>query len=680
MVKENKVLGDWEKVNAQVGLAKILGEKGGGVPTKSEISLLYKVFGKDFTEAILSKRSLFSKLGDVAMQVYNLPRSIMAGVGDLSGTLMQNAQFAYRHPIITAKNFVRELKFFASEKAFQMSGEEIASRPTYKLMKEAKLSLTDVGPTISGREEQFMASIAEKIPGLGKIVRATGRAYTGFLNRMRADVFDYMVNVQKGMGGDVADPKFLKDVGHFINIATGRGDLGQMERVAPVIGQGLFSARKLMATFQTLDPRLYLTSTPTVRREALLTMLSFLGGATLITQLSKLAGAEVGDDPTSTDFGKIKFGNTRFNLYGPYQQLAVLFARQWKGYATSSTTGKKMMIGDESNPYSPNRLDLLTRYFESKEHPTLSLILSAMRGTNAIGQPFNAPTEVLNRFIPMVLADAYDLYKEQGPIGLLGTIPAILGIPSQTYGSQIPFLKTTPAGNTTIKLKPTGGIAEDIVSKITKQPVSNIPEGQWEGIVNQKTQEQQKINEKADLKQQLESGKVPGPVDNQDLETAKLMFKYSGNPYMAFQDKLLYKTDTGSVSDISLNFDISKPQATGNETLDKELLSDYRGKITTAKNAVMKAFDLGYFDQGKTIKLLEELTAKSNATKVKKAKKFTAPKISIKGVKIKTTKTKKFKLAKTPTFKTTTKKATSLKVSVPKSKKYTLKTKLSRKA
>lgn len=509
MVKENKFLDDWEKINAQVGLAKILGKEGGGVPTKGEIAKLYQVFGKDFTEALLSKRPLMNKLGDLALQTYNIPRSFMAGIGDFSGTLMQNAQFAYRHPIITAKNFVQQLRFFASEEAFRMSGEEIASRPTYPLMKQAKLSLTEVGPIVSQREEQFMGSLAEKIPGLGRLVRATGRAYTGFLNRMRADVFDYMVNVQKGMGGDIKDPKFLKDTGHFVNIFTGRGDLGQMERIVPVLGQGLFSARKLMATFQTLDPRLYITSTPAVRREALLTMLSYLGGTTLITQLSRLAGGEVGENPTSTDFGKIKFGNTRFNLYGPFQQLAVLFARLWKGYATSSTTGKKIMLGDESNPYSPTRLDLLTRYFESKEHPTLSLIFSALRGTNNIGQPFNVTTETLNRFIPMVLADAYDLYKEQGPIGLLGTIPAILGIPAQTYGSQIPNIETTSTGKPTIKLKPVGGIAEDIISGVTRQPQSNVPLEQQQALVQSKVQTQQEQNQRDEIRKVMQAGEFP---------------------------------------------------------------------------------------------------------------------------------------------------------------------------
>ncbi len=437
MVKESSHLDEWEKINGQVGLAKILGDKGGVVPTTGEIEKLYKVFGKEFTDVLLSKRTTLQKFGDIAMQAYNLPRAFMAGIGDFSGTLMQNALFAYRHPILTAKNFVDQLRFFASDDAYRLSGEEIGSRPNYELMKQAKLDLTDTGPVVSQREEQFMASLAEKIPGVGRVVKATGRAYTGFLNKMRADVFDQMVNSYRETGGELT-PEYLKSVGEFINTATGRGTLGSLERVMPVLGQGLFSARKLVATAQTLNPVWYVKLHPAVRKEALKTMLAFIAGAATITGLADLIpGVDVGKDPTSADFGKIKIGNTRFNLFGPYQQIVVLFSRLWTGYATSSTTGKKLMLGDESNPYAPNRLDLITRFFEAKEHPTLSFIVGLIRGENNIGQKFDIPQETLQRFVPMVLQDAYELYKEHGAVGLLATIPAILGIGTQTYKYEL---------------------------------------------------------------------------------------------------------------------------------------------------------------------------------------------------------------------------------------------------
>jgi hypothetical protein len=555
IIRQHKGLGDWEKLPAESGLAKILGQKGGGVPTRDEIEKLNTVFGKDFTEALLSKRSTFQKLGEAGMQVYNLSRSMMAGVGDLSATLMQNLLFAYRHPIMTAKNLGRELKMFGSENYFRASGEEIASRSTYDLMKKAKISLTDVGPIVNQREEQFMASWAEKIPGLGKLIHATGRAYTGFLNRMRADVFDQLVQSQKNLDQAVDDPEFLKWAGKFVNAGTGRGGLGPLEKSASLLSQGLFSARKLAATVQMVDPRMYITAPKAVRQEALKTVLSFIAGGTAITQLAKLSGAEVGDDPTSADFGKIKIGNTRFNVWGSYQQMAVLMARLWKGYGTSSTTGKKFTLNEGYKPVT--RLDLISRFFESKEHPTLSLILSALRGQNQIGQPFDLPVEVLNRFIPMVLSDGYDLYQEHGSQGLLGLIPAILGIPTQTYGDQIPTIESTEAGNPSVRLKPIPGLAEDIIGKATSTPISNIPEPQWPSFIKAKEQE----TNLGILKEQMKGG---GKVSGNPKTTS---YTIDGTEYQGYElgGKFVYTDEDGNI--------VSKAV----KTIEKAQLSDKKG-------------------------------------------------------------------------------------------------------
>jgi hypothetical protein len=550
MIKESNKLDDWDKINAQVGLSKILGEKGTVVPTRNEIEKMYAVFGEDFTKTLLDKRPLFEKLAQLGMQIYNLPRSIMAGAGDLSATLMQNLMFAYRHPILTGKNFVKEVGMFFNKDVFNASQNEIYSRPNSDLYKQAKLSLTDIGPVVSQREEMFMSNLAEKIPLLGRVIKASGRAYTGFLNRMRADTFDQLVETQKILGENPNSPEFLKWAGTFVNAATGRGNLGKLERSANILGQGFFSARKLVATKDMLNPQMYIIAPKAIRQEALKTILSFIGGGMTILGLAKLAGAEVGEEPTSTDFGKIKVGNTRFNIWGSYQQIAVLMARLWKGYATSSTTGKKMMLGDESNPYAPTRLDLITRFFESKEHPTLSLILGALRGTNQIGQPFNLATETLNRFIPMVLADGYDLYKEHGSKGLLGILPAMLGIPVQTYGTNVPSIKVSSSGTPSIKLTPVGGLAEDIWAKITNAPVSNIPREQWPIYIQAKEKQTQERIQTDEAKATLKSGK---------LDSNLQQFNYGGYTGYLVGQKFIYVDETGAIKTKTIKETETKP-------------------------------------------------------------------------------------------------------------------------
>jgi len=521
MIKKSNRLDEWEKINAQIGLSKLLGEKGAALPTKKEIEHLYQVFGKDFTDALLSKRPLIEKLTEAGMQLYNLPRSMMAGIGDFSATLMQNVMFAFRHPVLTAKNFKEQLRFFANERAYKMAMEEIANRPTYDAMKKAKLSLTEVGPFMSKREEQFMSSWAEKIPGLGKLIRATGRAYTGFLNKMRADVFDQLYNSAADMGINVADERFLRNLGDFINAATGRGSLGKLERAAPVLTQGLFSARKLAATLNLINPAFYIRAHPVVRKEALKTWLSFLGGGMTILGLAKLAGADVETDPTSADFGKIKIGNTRLNIFGQYQQIAVLLGRLLKGYATSSVTGKRMMFGEGYRPLT--RTELIGRFFEMKQHPTLSYLKGLVSGQTSLGQPFQWAPELLNRFTPMLLSDAYDLYQEHGPRGLLALIPAALGVSVQTYGRSMPVVETTRTGEKTIKLKFAPGLSETIISKITGQPLTTIPREQWDEIARQQRvkSSQKYLREQANrLNKMVDEGKMT--LEEAEAEMAKM--------------------------------------------------------------------------------------------------------------------------------------------------------------
>lgn len=99
-----------------------------------------------------------------------------------------------------------------------------------------------------------------------------------------------------------------------------------------------------------------------------------------------------------------------------------------------------------------------------------------------------------------------------------------------------------------------------------------------------------------------------------------------------------YMDDGGSVKEIDLSFPLKTYTPTGNATLDKELLADYKGSITKTKNDIMKAWEVGAIDQGQAITELEKLVTAGNKTKAaKKPKKITlkvssykAPKITIK--------------------------------------------------
>jgi len=147
----------------------------------------------------------------------------------------------------------------------------------------------------------------------------------------------------------------------------------------------------------------------------------------------------------------------------------------------------------------------------------------------------------------------------------------------------------------------------------------------YQNIINER--EQNAILEQA--KKKLEAGK--GGIDTQGAtpetlkEFQKLEFKYSNEPYLVQGETLLYKDEEGSVKELNINFEPKFPKLTGADLLDEELIADYKGEITKAKNAVMKAFDLGYLNQDQTFKELEKLKIKQD--QLKKPKKPKKPNI-----------------------------------------------------
>ena len=427
-INENVAISEFEKLTAGRGLAKLFGEFGGNVPTEGELALLNKVFGQEFVKATLSKRSLWAKAKEVGLELANIPRALMASF-DLSAPLRQGV-FLVGRPKQWAPAFRDMFKYFVSEKSFAALGEEIATRPTYKLMKEGRLALTELGTKMTAREEEFMSSYASKIPIIGRGVRASERAYTGFLNRLRADVFDDIIGKAAKLGID--DPKFIKDAANFINHATGRGTLGALEKVAVPLNAVFFSPRLIASRLNLLNPAFYIKLHPQARKEAISSLFTFGAVAGTVGGLMAASGAKVGVDPRSADFMKIKFGNKRYDILGGFQQPIRMAAQVISGEVVSSTTGKVITLGEGYRGLT--RTEVMSRFLESKEAPVASFITALVRGKTGLGEKVDIPTEVINRFVPMVMQDMVDFYKEEGAKGVLMAAPALFGVGAMSYG------------------------------------------------------------------------------------------------------------------------------------------------------------------------------------------------------------------------------------------------------
>jgi len=367
------------------------------------------------------------------IDVLNIPRSIMSSV-DLSAPFRQGLFLVGRKEFWKA--YPEMFKYFANEQHFKELGKELRRRPNFGLMMKSGLALSDDAVSLSAREEQFMSRLAGKLP----LVKHSERAYTGFLTKLRADVFDTLVEKSKAAGIDlVNDKKALKDISSFVNNATGRGDLGFLNSSAPLLNSIFFSPRLIASRVNLLNPHTYIKLSPVVRKEAIKSLLSLGAIATTVASLAYLGGANIETDPRSSDFAKIKVNDTRYDILGGFGQYLTLGSRLVTN-EKKAASGKIKELGKDFG--SDTRLDVAINFLMNKESPVTSFVTDYLRGKDAIGEEFSVTnTEdyltknaVAKRFIPLIVQDMISSVKENGAAkGIPMAIPGIFGVGSQTY-------------------------------------------------------------------------------------------------------------------------------------------------------------------------------------------------------------------------------------------------------
>jgi hypothetical protein len=435
VIKNHPRISYAESTTARRGLLRIID---GEVPTKGQMKLLGEIFPKDILDTVSSKKPDGTTLASIAADVLNTPRALMASF-DVSAPGRQGVFLIGSGPFWT--NLPKMFKGLISEKNYTAMNDAIAARPTYPLMKRAGLALTNVGRNLSEREEQFMSRLAEKIPGIGKIVRASDRAYSAYLNGLRADTFDNLLRLSKEAGVDFKEnPKALKDISRFVNAATGRGDLGKLNQAAPLLSGLFFSPRLMASRVSLLNPAFYIRLSPVVRQYAIRNLLSFAGIATLTLGLAKLGGANITIDPRSTDFGKIRINNTRLDILGGFQSYIRAFAQLITGQTVNPDT-KKVTDLTENKYGGRTRRDVVMTFFENKFSPVAGLVDNLLSMTHdksgglvdKYGNKTSIPKSVAMDFVPMIVGDTYQATQDLGTKGILTVVPNAFGIGVQSY-------------------------------------------------------------------------------------------------------------------------------------------------------------------------------------------------------------------------------------------------------
>lgn len=373
------------------------------------------------------------RAGAVALDAANVPRAVMASA-DLSAPLRQGLVLGVSRPKQAAQAGGAMLRSFARESAFEDTMAQIAAHPNVQngLFKKTGLYLSDGGTPGAG-EEMFRSRLAERIPVLGKVVKASERAYSAYLNHLRASTFNTSAEAFERAGITPAThPEEFKALAEWVNISSGRGDLGRLEKLAPVLSQAMFSPRFQASRAALLNPYTYAKLPPAVRKIAMRDMAATVGANVALLSMAHLAGADVETDPRATDFAKIKAGDTRLDFtggLGPW----VRFAAQMAAGAKITSGGRHKAL-DGSGKYPETRLSVAAKFAESKSAPPVGLLIEALRGTTFDGKPFDPKDAALRRALPLLAQDFAAAVRANGLAkGTALAAPAVLGAGVQTY-------------------------------------------------------------------------------------------------------------------------------------------------------------------------------------------------------------------------------------------------------
>lgn len=415
-----------EQTNLSNILSKALEE--GQSLARWEREYLSEIFGAEFAKLVAERPTTWGIIGDII----GLPRTVQASM-DISFPLRQGVMVAPRHPLIWAnETLIKGVRAFLNE------GYANDVNAVYRrLQKAGKLSKTldiveyGVGAPVSRRAEGFLVRYLSKM-GPAKVlldpIRRSERAFATAGNATRVGIERHYVQRLSGNGLKEIATRDMDDIGRIANYLTGRGPVPK-DWVYP-LSQILYSPRFVTSgpafMAKMLDPRLNNHARQIMAEE----LVAFVGAGTGILGALGAAGlasqAEI--SPLSSDFGKIKVGKMRFDMWGGKQQIARYIAQFSMGQRKTIGTGEMMDAA---------RNEVALRFGLSKLSPQAGFIADLLRGETYMGEEVSAKpgtmrTMAWNRMAPLAIQDITEALKEEQARGAAGAV-SLLGVGVLTF-------------------------------------------------------------------------------------------------------------------------------------------------------------------------------------------------------------------------------------------------------
>jgi len=441
-------------------------------------------YDKEFEKDRLLKRTKMEKFGDFALEAWGMSR-ILKATADLSFIYVQG-KYALTHPKIASKAFVQAMKLFASEKRAEKFIEDIRTSELYPTMKDSKLSIPEPNAKINASEElsysgwlnstwkaigyplKYVSENAYENWDKVNPLKAFERASIGYLNTVRVLRFADGVKMLELRGQTLENsPKEYKNMADFVNTFTGRASLGSLEQQSEMLARVFFSPRNWASVFkqsillprqmykwrETGDEYTFSVAQKMAFRDVsawvgLSTTMATLAGAVLNNDDDKKTGVE--KDIRSTDFAKIKLGDTRVDPFGGYLSPIIMASRiamditheiapKYSDGGYKNKDGKIVPLG---KGYVPTKKELLEQVAINKLNPSTSALYSYLakkekngEWVNEYGKPYDFKEDL--KLYPMMADMIMEIYLED-PTALNGllTFGAYFGLPVSKYGED----------------------------------------------------------------------------------------------------------------------------------------------------------------------------------------------------------------------------------------------------
>ncbi len=358
---------------------------------------------KDIKNAIEAMEPLTGKR--IAEETINTAR-VMKATLDLSYFLRQGGMAVVTDPSLAGKAFKKSLKAAISDVDGQQIDNAIRTAPEFFLEEKSGLEFTEYDGTPTDREETANATMIEKIPGYGALVKGSNRNMTTGLNLLRKGKFDAFLHDFPN-----ATDEELKAWADYVNVTTGRGKLGREAAVKTFLDLVFFSVRFAKSRFQALGAIHKNRKLPRVRKRIAGELVKIAGFASSVLGLAVLFGAEVGTDLRDSDFGKIVIDKTRIDPFFGLLQPIRLILRMGLGLGDAAGfTGKHLSNRENES----DLLETIQRFIGFKLSPAVTLTNELLTGRTAVGEPRTRAQTLKNAVKPIVLEDIQEALKLEG--------------------------------------------------------------------------------------------------------------------------------------------------------------------------------------------------------------------------------------------------------------------------